>query len=98
MTYPGILNPSGTSESGVTTAEKRKPGSWELNSDDLRNPPLASDSEFVLSINATVRGVDGEIYSEFAKGEKFRDDAPQPTFTVADSSGKKVADGKLEFG
>ncbi len=79
-------------------AEKRKPEPWELNSGDLRNSPLASDSEFVLSINATVRGVDGEIYSAFAKGEKFGDDAPQPTFTVADRSGKKVADGKLEFG
>jgi hypothetical protein len=94
---PNTLRCGGPLEIKVK-AEKRKPESWELNSGDLRNPPLASDSEFVLSINATVRGVDGEIYSEFAKGEKFRDEAPQPTFTVADSSGKKVADGKLEFG
>ena len=42
--------------------------------------------------------MDGEIYSEYAKGEKFKADPPQPTFTVADSTGKKVADGKLEFG
>jgi hypothetical protein len=80
------------------TAEKRKPETWELSSGDLRNPPAPSDSEFVLSINATVRGVDGEIYSEYAKGEKFKDDPLQPTFTVADGSGRKVADGKLEFG
>ncbi len=80
------------------TAEKRKPEPYELNSGDLRNPPAPSDSEFVLSINATVRGADGEIYSEYAKGEKFKDDAPQPTFTVADGSGRKVGDGKLEFG
>ncbi len=80
------------------TAQKRKPESYELNSGDLRNPPLDSDSEFVLSINANVRGADGEIYSEYAKGEKFKGEAPQPTFTVVDGGGKKVADGKLEFG
>jgi hypothetical protein len=74
-------------------ARMRKPDSG-----DLRTPPLASDSEFILTINATVRGVDGEIYSVFAKGEKFKDAAPQPTLTVVDSEGKKVADGKLEFG
>ena len=80
------------------TAEKRIPQPWELNSGGLRNPRLASDSEFVLSINANVLGVDGEIYSEFAKGEKFKAEPPQPTFTVMDDSGKSVANGKLEFG
>jgi hypothetical protein len=80
------------------TAEKRRPEAWELNSGDLRNPPAPSDSEFVLSINATVRGADGEVYSQFAKGEKFKDDPPQPTFKVSDGSGRKIADGKLEFG
>lgn len=79
-------------------AEKRLPESWELSSGDLRNPALASDSEFILSINANVQGVDGEIYAEYAKGEKFKDEPPQPTFTILDGSGKKVADGKLEFG
>jgi len=80
------------------TAQKRMPESYELNSGDLRNPPRDSDSEFVLSINANIRGADGEIYSEYAKGEKFKGDPPQPTFTVVDGSGKRVADGKLEFG
>jgi hypothetical protein len=80
------------------TAQKRMPESWELNSGDLRNPPLASDSEFILSINANILGADGEVYSEYAKGEKFKADPPKPTFTVVDASGKKVADGKLEFG
>jgi hypothetical protein len=80
------------------TAQKRRPESWEVNSGDLRNPLLASDSEFVLSINANIRGADGEVYSEFAKGEKFSAEPPQPTFTIVDGSGKKVADGKLEFG
>ena len=40
----------------------------------------------------------GRYTQTYAKGEKFKDDAPQPTFTVADGNGKKVADGKLEFG
>jgi hypothetical protein len=80
------------------TAQKRRPESWEVNSGDLRNPPLASDSEFVLTINANIQGVAGEVYSEYAKGEKFSAEPPQPTFTIADGSGKKVADGKLEFG
>jgi hypothetical protein len=80
------------------TAEKRTPQPWELNRADLRNPPVASDSEFLLTINANIRGADGEIYSEYGKGEKFKADPPQPTFAIADGSGKKVADGKLEFG
>ena len=80
------------------TAEKRIPQPWELNSGNLRNRPLASDSEFVLTINANIRGADGEIYSQYGKGEKFKAEPPQPTFAIADGSGKKVADGKLEFG
>ncbi len=80
------------------TAEKRTPQPWELNSGNLRNPPLASDSEFLLTINANIRGADGEIYSAYGKGKKFEGDPPQPTFAIADGSGKKVADGKLEFG
>jgi hypothetical protein len=80
------------------TARKRMPESYELNSGDLRNPPAASDSEFVLAINASVRGADGEIYSAYAKGEKFKGEPPQPTFTVLDGRGKRVGDGKLEFG
>jgi hypothetical protein len=80
------------------TAEKRTPQPWELNSGDPSKRPTASDSEFVLSINANVRGVDGEIYSEYAKGEKFKAEPPKPTFTVIDNSGRKVASGNLEFG
>jgi hypothetical protein len=80
------------------TAQKRRPESWELSSGNLRNSPQASDSEFVLSINANIQGVVGEVYSEYAKGQMFSAEPPQPTFTIADDSGKKVADGKLEFG
>lgn len=80
------------------TAQKRRPEPSDLSSGDLRNPPLVSDSEFVLSINANIQGVAGEVYSEYAKGEKFSAEPPQPTFTISDGSGKKVADGKLEFG
>jgi hypothetical protein len=80
------------------TAEKRTPQPWELNSADQSKRPTALDSEFVLSINANVWGVDGEVYSEYAKGEKFKAEPPKPTFTVMDNSGKKVASGNLEFG
>ncbi|MGO8930332.1 MAG: hypothetical protein ACLQU3_25975 [Limisphaerales bacterium] len=79
-------------------ANKRIPESWELNSGSLRNPPLASDSEYVLAINADVHGAGGEIYSTYAKGEKFKADPPKPTFTIMDGSAKKVASGNLEFG
>ena len=65
------------------TAKKRKPEPWELNNGDLRNPPLASDSEFILSINGNVRGADGEVYASYAKGEKFSAEPPPPTFTIA---------------
>ena len=46
----------------------------------------------------TSRALDGEIYSTYAKGEKFKADPPKPTFTIMDGGGKKVASGKLEFG
>ena len=80
------------------TAEKRVPQSWELNSGDLRNPRLASDSEFVLTINAEVQGAGGELYRQYAKGDQLKAEPPQPTFTVADGNGTKVGSGKLEFG
>jgi hypothetical protein len=48
--------------------------------------------------NASVQGVDGEIYSTYGKGQKFKDDPSKPTFTIVDGSRKKVADGNLEFG
>jgi hypothetical protein len=80
------------------TAQKRLPRSYELNSGDLRNPPLSTDSEYVLSINGNVRGAGGEVYSAFAKGPKFKEDPPRPTFTVTDASGRKVSSGNLEFG
>lgn len=80
------------------SAEKRRPESWETGRGGLQDPPLASDSEFVLSINAKIRGADGEVYAEFAKGEKLANEPPLPSFTVLTADGKKVGDGKLEFG
>ena len=81
------------------TAEKRVPESWELRSSSLREQPVrASDSEYVLSVNARVEGAGGEVYSTYAKGEQLKGEPPRPTFTVADASGRKVGSGKLEFG
>ena len=80
------------------TAKKRRPESWELNSGLLRNAPSDKDSEFILAINANVVGAGGEVYSTYAKGEKFKADPPKPTFTVVDNGGSKVANGNLEFG
>jgi hypothetical protein len=80
------------------TANKRIPESWEMNSGSLRTPRGASDSEYVLTINADVHGTGGEVYSTYAKGEKFKGEPPNPTFTIKDGSGKKVASGNLEFG
>ena len=31
----------------------------------------------MLTINANVQGVDGEVYSEYAKGEKFKAEPPE---------------------
>jgi hypothetical protein len=80
------------------TANKRTPESWELNSGMIRSTPQASDSEFLLTINANIQGAGGEVYSTYGKGEKLKGQPPQPLFTVTDGNGKKVADGKLEFG
>jgi hypothetical protein len=80
------------------TANKRIPEAYELNSGALRNPRLASDSEYVLTINADIHGAGGEVYSTYAKGEKFKAEPSNPTFTIKDGSGKKVANGNLEFG
>jgi hypothetical protein len=80
------------------TAEKRTPQPWEMNTGGSQDARAGSDSEFILAINASVRGADGEIYSQYAKGEQFKADPPQPTFSVLDEGGKKVASGKLEFG
>jgi len=79
-------------------ADKRIPQSWELNSGSLAYKPQASDSEYLLAINANIQGAGGEIYSTYAKGAKFSAELPQPTFTIVDGGGKKAADGKLEFG
>jgi hypothetical protein len=80
------------------TAKKRKPESYEINRPGVRNVSRASDSEYVLSINANVRGGDGEVYSTYAKGEKFRDDPAKPKFTIVDANDTKVGEGNLEFG
>ena len=81
------------------TAEKRVPESWELQSKSLREQPVrASDSEYVLAVNARVEGAGGEVYSTYAKGEQWKGEPPQPTLTVKDAGGRKVGSGKLEFG
>ncbi|MCX6927290.1 MAG: hypothetical protein NT154_29410 [Verrucomicrobia bacterium] len=78
------------------TADKRVPQASEFGLP--RNKRLASDSEYLLAINATIQGVGSEVYSTYAKGEKFGAKPPEPTFTITDGSGKKLAEGKLEYG
>ena len=56
------------------------------------------DSEFELSINAEIRGAGGELYSTYAKGEQLQARPPKPAFAILDSTGKKLADGNLEYG
>lgn len=56
------------------------------------------DSEFELSINAEIRGAGGELYSTYAKGEQLQARPPKPAFTIVEASGKKLADGNLEYG
>ncbi len=78
----------------VVKAEKRKPAAYERSEDaEPRN-----DSGFVVSINATVQGMDKEIYSTYAKGRELSGKPPRPSFTVADARGQKVGSGNLEFG
>jgi hypothetical protein len=77
------------------TAEKRTPESWET-IPTPKNRDL--DSDFILRINAHAVGGAGETYSSFGKGEKFRDDPPQPIFTISDAGGKRLANGNLEYG
>ena len=79
-------------------AEKKIPQPWEVNRNDPDNRPGPADSEYVVSINANICGAGGEVYSEYGKGEKFKDDPPKPAFTVTDSGGRKVGSGNLEFG
>ena len=78
------------------TAEKTTPQSWEMPPSAARNS--RDDSEYIVRINASFQGADGEIYSTFSKGPKLKGSPPQPVFTVVDSSGKKLANGNLEFG
>jgi len=78
------------------TAEKTKAGPLDLMRGAAGDSKL--DSEFVLRINAEVQGAGGEGYSTYMKGEKFQARPPRPTFTIVDGDGKKLADGKLEYG
>jgi hypothetical protein len=80
----------------AATAQKRNPESWEL-------PPGESldhktDSDYIVRINANFRGVDGEVYSTFAKGPKLAEEPAKPVFKVLGADGKQLAKGNLEFG
>ena len=77
-------------------ADKRIPQSWEISSKTPAKTEL--DSDYVLRINGQFVGAGTEIYSTFGKGERFGDDPTNPTFKVADASGKTLGTGNLEFG
>ncbi|HWI55826.1 MAG TPA: hypothetical protein VNZ22_01270 [Bacillota bacterium] len=78
------------------TADKRKAATYAVSALALRD--VAADSEYILRIGAAVRGAGGEVYSSYAKGDKFRGTPPRPTFTIRDAQGKQLANGNLEFG
>jgi hypothetical protein len=59
---------------------------------------MGEDGEVMLSINSTVVGAEGEVYSTFAKGERFDARPPRPTFRVLDAQGNRLASGNLEYG
>jgi hypothetical protein len=56
------------------------------------------DSEFFLDISARIQGVGRETYSSFRRPQDFKPAPSQPTLTVADTQGKVVGSGNLEFG
>jgi hypothetical protein len=63
--------------------------------------PLVSISDgdaVALSINSSVVGAEGEVYSSFLKGERFDARPPRPTFSVLDAEGNRLAGGNLEYG
>jgi hypothetical protein len=55
-------------------------------------------SDVFLSINSSVVGAEGEVYSTFGKGERFNARPPRPTFRVLDAQGNRLAGGNLEYG
>ena len=56
------------------------------------------NNEVTLSINSSVVGAEGEVYSSFLKGEHFDARPPRPTFTVLDAQGSRLTGGNLEYG
>jgi hypothetical protein len=78
------------------TATKARAGTRGLLVEDSSN--ATAKSEPTLSINATLAGSGGEIYSTFLKGERFQSRPPKPTFSIVQAGGKTVATGNLEFG
>ena len=75
-------------------AEKKTPESWERIS---KAKDAKKDSDFVLSIQTTLSGTEGEVYSTFLKGAKLNSEPPKPKFTI-EVAGKIVGEGSLEYG
>lgn len=90
---PNLLKCGGPLDVRVT-ATKRKPEAWEPAARTSR----ASDSDFVLAINANVTGAGGETYSNFGAGAKFETRPAKPTFKVTGAGGKELVSGDLEYG
>jgi hypothetical protein len=74
--------------------DKRKPQPYEMVRDQAQN---VADSEYILSINATVVGQGGELYSTYGKGKGFTNSPSKPAFAVLDSKSTRGS-GNLEFG
>jgi len=65
---------------------------------DGGTPGSSNQGEVMLSINSSVLGAGGEVYSTFLKGERFDARPPRPTFTVLDAQGNRLGGGSLEYG
>lgn len=77
----------------LTQASKRDAQNWDPSPSNAQ-----TDSGSVLDINSQVQGQGGEIYSSFAKGERYGTLPAKPTFVITGADGTKLANGNLEYG
>lgn len=95
------VNASNTLQCGAplkikATATKRTPQPYEESNLEAKDADKHSDS--ILSINSTVVGQGGEVYSTYAQGKELSGLKKKPTVAIADTEGKNINNGNMEFG
>ena len=78
------------------TAKKVRNGRDGILAEDSSD--ASANAEPTLSINATLAGAGGEVYSTYLKGDRFQTRPPKPSFSIVQAGGKTVASGNLEYG